>query len=366
MGFNLNNLALPEDQGPLVWLGRRDWMRFERRPAGYHAMWPDRSVLGRFSRADLREYGDDFFQRVAYYVLHRPPGGMDLVTRYAISRTLAGGVKLFRPRPEDCRALEHTEPNVRFEDYRQPFPGVVFEWPEEYRREKQEDGFRLPHYTLAYHLSESGSVFLDSFSCPADHLVKLASPCYAQGPGGPALVCETIEGALTVGGIQEEARHLEAGSLLLTRLAINFSLLLVGYGCREAGPADTGRREPARRRSLHRTRKQKARAALARQPVLVTFEQNVRLFEDRQAPLPGGHAEGANPEGGNPSPRPHWRRGHIRRQHHGPGNALVKTVFIRPVLVRRSAFAGEPSDTRVNYDVRAPASGVPGVAAEAG
>ncbi len=235
---------------------------------------------------------------------------------------------------------------------------MVFEWPEEYRREKQEDGVRLPPCTLAYHLPEIDSVFLDSFSCPGDHLIKLASPCYPGGPGEPTTVCETIEEALTVGGIQDAARHLEAGSLLLTRLAINFCLLLVGYGCREAGPADPGDHERARRRSLGRTRRQKAREALTQEPMLITFDQNVCLFEDRQAPLPGDHLKGDNP-----SPRPHWRRGHIRRQHHGAGNALVKTVFIRPVLVRRSAFAGEPSDTRVTYDVRALAPAVAGVAA---
>jgi hypothetical protein len=31
--------------------------------------------------------------------------------------------------------------------------------------------------------------------------------------------------------------------------------------------------------------------------------------------------------------RPHLRRGHVRRQHHGPNNELVKSIFIQPVFV---------------------------------
>ena len=31
--------------------------------------------------------------------------------------------------------------------------------------------------------------------------------------------------------------------------------------------------------------------------------------------------------------RPHLRRGHVRRQHHGPHNELIKSIFIQPVFV---------------------------------
>ena len=37
----------------------------------------------------------------------------------------------------------------------------------------------------------------------------------------------------------------------------------------------------------------------------------------------------------------HWRLGHYRRrQHYGPGNSLIRTVWIRPVLVGAAAAAG--------------------------
>ncbi len=45
------------------------------------------------------------------------------------------------------------------------------------------------------------------------------------------------------------------------------------------------------------------------------------LPSDPDNPASGGHV------------CPHLRRGHVRRQHHGPGNAEIKTIWIAPVFV---------------------------------
>jgi len=37
------------------------------------------------------------------------------------------------------------------------------------------------------------------------------------------------------------------------------------------------------------------------------------------------------------SPHAHWRSGHHRKQHHGPGNTLVKRIWIKPVYVGLAA-----------------------------
>lgn len=47
----------------------------------------------------------------------------------------------------------------------------------------------------------------------------------------------------------------------------------------------------------------------------------------------GAVTEHAEPRQAGGEKRPHLRRGHIRRQHHGPNNELIKSIFIQPVFV---------------------------------
>ena len=59
--------------------------------------------------------------------------------------------------------------------------------------------------------------------------------------------------------------------------------------------------------------------------------------------------DGSRPQGGDgPARRAHWRRGHWRRQRHGPGNAMVRRVRIRPVRV--AGRAGQEVEGHV-YDL---------------
>jgi hypothetical protein len=53
--------------------------------------------------------------------------------------------------------------------------------------------------------------------------------------------------------------------------------------------------------------------------------------------------------------RPHLRRGHIRRQHHGPKNELVKSIWIEPVFVNADAsWIAERTAYNVSLAARAP------------
>lgn len=64
-------------------------------------------------------------------------------------------------------------------------------------------------------------------------------------------------------------------------------------------------------------------ASTASGPRLSHHLVKLRSVEVERAEHGGHHAP----------PRLHWRRGHIRRQRHGPGRAMVKKVWIAPMLV---------------------------------
>lgn len=51
---------------------------------------------------------------------------------YTLSKSLAGGPKLFRPLPEQCEALQHSSASFSFADYKQPFPVIILEIPPAY------------------------------------------------------------------------------------------------------------------------------------------------------------------------------------------------------------------------------------------
>ncbi len=70
------------------------------------------------------------------------------------------------------------------------------------------------------------------------------------------------------------------------------------------------------------------------------FDPNARWsanFMGRNYRMRGAGGEGEGDK------RPHLRRGHARRQHYGAGRALVKDIWIEPVLVNRSKWKpGDP------------------------
>ena len=76
--------------------------------------------------------------------------------------------------------------------------------------------------------------------------------------------------------------------------------------------------------------------------MLLSFEQNIKVFE---------HAEAEPGEGKGKAKNVHWRRGHFKRQAYGPGWSKHRTIFVRPVMVNRNQFCGNEGDTRVVYRV---------------
>ena len=245
--------------GPLAWLGRHDWLRWERLTGGVLVARPDRSLLRTVRPEEVRRRGTGFMNRVASFLLGDTMHPLVMQSFFVRSKILAGGPKLFRPTAEQCRAMENTEANICFQDYRQPYPALIIEWPDEYRREKERQGLTgsFPPFTLAYHLAEHRTLFTDLWWSDQNHIVSTLTEYQLAGEGGKRFSPEEAQAAAAraeqvYGTLEEALQGVEdvggtAGPIgpddarllrLVQRLTANFNLMMLTFGHRDTGPTD--------------------------------------------------------------------------------------------------------------------------------
>lgn len=329
--MNLSNLfpGLPQPfWAEVVCLGRvGEWLRIERddeseRPRSkFHV---DRKLL---SRADL------VFTRK---LVEKSDSGLFLTWMDTVAKLSASGVRMFRPSMEQCESMEHVELNLPISSYRQPFPCMVIEFPEEYRRSlRDRTGREPPRHIVTQHRQDIGMFFsgcsLGFYEARKqcgyhDELLFLFldRPQFA-----------TIEDALAHDGTVSEnvSAEIDAKRKVLneacTRVAMNLCMLLADVPLREA---------PSDRKLLDRLKKDNEANRVER----ATHVNVVRPMQDiivRKHETTGT----SDPTGLHVAP--HWRRGHWRNQHFGVSNSQIKRVFIRPVLVNASRHDGSTIDT---------------------
>lgn len=244
---------------------------------------------------------------------------------YLSARMIYLGPKVYRPRTEDCFAMEAIRPQVTFEEYQQPFDLFTIEFPEAYRKARKVGDahplavsiYKHPALLLSSVLWDNGFSTVNSFGPISDTETVEQMLCRAHGK----VWDDSLEYT------EAEQDFTEAA----IRLGINACMLLTHYGCKKVGyvnPEHAGRLE---RRLLKKTKAaihEQNERELRCQPVLYTFNQEVKLYDTAEE----NDERSESASSGSPR-RAHWRRGFWRMQVCGTGRLERKRIFIKPVLV---------------------------------
>ena len=326
-------LAPRQTHSALAWLGKLDWITITSRPQFGVGFCVDGDLL-------RRQPGFDRHWPILRPILGHQDTALQLLP---LAKCLAFGPKLFRPTEEQCEALAQTAVSIPFGDYRQPYPAVVIEFPENYRR-KVEDQFgieRSPRFVVAYHDEGlSGAVVIHAYwyppgSCDPIGTVMCPRPEY-----------EVIEDALARRLIAPGDNPADFGvAELMERLALNFCLMLTHLGVKEVGHLhpDEAKRHRKLARSKYTEEREFGEAHALGDFIGLDFQQHVRLHEVEE---PVAEWKG----GTHRTPKPHWRRGHWKRQPCGVRRSQRKLVFVKPTFVNPHHFQGDLKDTSVTYD----------------
>src|SRR5215475_13696612 len=167
----------------------------------------------------------------------RPPAGLPIesaVECYVTGRLLLDGPRMFRPTVAECQALEEIEVSVPMQDYEQPFPTFVVEFPAGYGQVKLVEGAdylgRVSPYRpvacVVRHERDLGMVLTTTLTDHSRGLVLTGT--FGADPSAP------VENDLSKLMSDEGSLNTAEQDLLrrTTRVAMNACLLLMANGFR--------------------------------------------------------------------------------------------------------------------------------------
>lgn len=368
----------------LTWLGRKEWIVYkallERRAISvrpvkimlvpkpgqveaYKATHPNEPVII-VGEKEFKSHPPDFWQQLnrILEVIQIDPIGT--FWYYTLSKSLAGGPKLFRPLPEQCEALQHSSASYSFDDYKQPYPVIILEIPPEYGmmlKEKHQIP-DTPKFVLVHHDEQKKFINVSAFF-NRSNVITHVTPRREE--------FKTIEDAINgnrpnrndglVKDLLPDLNLVDAefdAAENVQRLGVNFAMMMSLYSVKDYGPLDPQKykqwQQEARgkRRGNRPTRRAlEAQAHLAASVNLLKFDQKVEFYDEIVENVPEGEA--MEMDSLKKSPRSHWRRGHFANQPFGPGLRERRIIFRKPVLVRAGAFFGDVKNTSVTYTAHA-------------
>lgn len=263
--------------------------------------------------------------------------GIFLMWMDTLAKMSATGVKMFKPSYEQCEAMEHVKINLPICDYRQPYPVMLLEFPEEYRKSLHKRTGRTPPRHIMVQHREKDRMFFSGCSLGFFGQSKNAGyhdELFYIFSDRPQFA--TIEDAIQSDGVvardvspEEDAKR-KIINEAMTRVAMNLCMLLVDVPVLIAATAP----KMLEGRKVNPVEK-------------ATHVHTIRLAQDIIVRKFASTSVRGEPTGR--TVEPHWRHGYRRRQHYGVGNAQTKVVFIPPVFVKRAAFTGDLSTTSVVY-----------------
>lgn len=335
--MDFTTFATREQISALTWLGRKDWLDF------HFGSYESKSIWTRLRPVEVGPKDKNFpkaeVEKVLFVANKDTVGGL---FGFSLSKALSGGPKIFIPSEEDCEALENTECTMSFQDYKQPYPVVIIEFPKEYKRRlaKMWGVKNGPSHVIAHHCPEKSFIAVYAVF-DRNNVIGLITPMRPE--------YKTIEDAI-VKTRKDNASDIQAAELA-QRLAMNFCMVMVLLGVRQTGPLDPKDYEHAKKLSRSSEIKKAILGKKLMESTLYRIEfinQKIKLY-DEETVKPRRDNEPGEPS--RISPKPHWRRGHYRKQRCGPNLSEEKLLFIKPVLVRADLFGGTPEHTEVIYKV---------------
>lgn len=365
----------------LTWLGRRDWMIYQDIPDQRAISARPRKLIlkpkhqpepGLVSPIVVNEKEYNRHPEHMWKTLKEIVGVLDfdvVATLWynALSKALADGPKIFRPTPLQCEALQHAEARYAFKDYKQPFPVIILEIPEEYREQlKSQYGIDdSPKYVLVNHDDKNQFITVSAFY-NKNNIITHITPNRVE--------YETIEDSLVKNrerrqdSIQKSIQDAkDALSIFendgefnaaenVQRLGINFAMMMSLYTVNVEGPLDpknykiwqqeaTSKRKTGEFTNAALEAQTKLAAALH----VIQFDQKVEFFDEIEQHVE--IAQGVDIEKLHKSPKSHWRRGHFVMQPCGIGRRERKMIFRKPILIRAKYFLGDVKDASVTYTI---------------
>lgn len=311
---------------PLIRLGRSDCARISKHPSG-------EGITTTVDWNELDEIVDNpEISSFAGFVLGDAKcEGIQLL---ALAKLLANGPKIVQPTTDDCIGLNRVDARLTIREYKQPFPVMLVEIPEEFRQTMTEEYETLcPKLVLLMH--DSDLPYLAIFTMD-ERGADMCSISHHREH-------KSIESVLRVSSL-DDARFRQ--SVNLHRIAVNLALLLTNYGYVNAGPLEPKQfnRNKKLLKSKSPMKRIQARNQLDRTINLIRIEQEITWSNGASASCP-------NPASGGTSKTPHWRRGYIRRQRFGVGRKQERFIFIKAVFINSRQFGGEASDTEYRIKV---------------
>jgi hypothetical protein len=245
--------------------------------------------------------------------------GADALALWAQSIWLADGPKVFRPTPEQARAMEQIEIRLNLDEYSQPYQAILIDLP--------------PGY----------DPFLNVLVCR--HPEVLIAVAVTPGNRDDIVTTTAKRGRPVEEAVQhydDDCEHLGRLCARALRVAFNSCLVLSNY------PNTSDWLYPKEVQSDQRLaredgeRGERARGRLRTALTLIRLDHEVVLHRVVTRDAEPGAATGREMPW-------HWRRGHWRNTPCGVGHQQRRRVLIKPVLVRADLIvdgeAGPPPTT---------------------
>ncbi len=242
-----------------------------------------------------------------------------------LGRALLHGPKIFRPTALQCEALENVNVTLHQDEYKQPYPTCIVELPDDHSSNRL-----VPDATGLFVEQRPEFVYIDTTEGIVSQVIFSSHYAISLRYEGQPTLEDWLNTPIPESTLAADpAEHQMAATV--TRLALNFLLLVMDHGCKMVpdDPEAYQRAAEKRDRTGSRKKKKNLTKALENWPHVHLLDQAISLFEREGQPASASD-EFARP--GTPK-RPHWRRGHWRGVACGPHRSERKRMFIPAVLV---------------------------------